>query len=874
MKDQTKLEEELSRAKERALRAKQAGDWTTALEAYAQGLALGDLPAMQQAEFYEGRAGCFRELADQTREAEELRRANRIFREQAGKLLEDARQRTAELSESKNIQAALYQIADAASAAADMPAFYRRIHQIVQEMMRAENFIIQVFDEATQRVSYPYVVDQSGDLESVPPVPIARIRKGLAIYVLKTGKTLHVSRSQVDEMVARGEIESIGSGSQDWVGVPLQTGGRTIGVIAVQQYEPGSFYTEKDVRLLEFVAQHIATSLERARAIQETQRLLDKVQNRNREISEALERERATGQILEVIASSPTEIQPVLDVIAENAARLSSSDDAIITYVEGEFLRLMAHYGPIPILEVGDRLPLNRDTVVGRAVLERRALQTIHKPGRKDSEYPAGDANAGRFGYRMTFSIPLLRHGVAIGAITIRHIEPKLLTDKEIELVRTFGDQAVIAIENVRLFDEVNKRNREISEALEQQTATSEILRALSGFQQDLRSLLEIIAVNAAKVCGADDAHIYRIEHEMLIEWTHRGPIPGLEAGESLPLNRGSVIGRAIVDRQTIHIRDAAVELDESEYPVSVLLQRRWGHRTALATPLLRDGEPIGGIAIRRKEVQPFTEKQIALLEVFADQAVIAIENVRLITELERARQEAIQANQAKSAFLANMSHELRTPLNAIIGFTRIVRRKGDELLPQKQLDNLDKVLSSSEHLLGLINTVLDIAKIEAGRMDVQAANFQIKPLIEMVGSTTQPLIRQGKVKLVIEIAEYIPPLHSDQEKIKQILLNLMSNAAKFTHEGSITIKARSEGNTLIVSVADTGIGISPQAMERVFEEFQQADTSTTREYGGTGLGLSISRSLARLLGGDLTVESVEGQGSTFTLAVPLNYSA
>ncbi|HLF73397.1 MAG TPA: GAF domain-containing protein, partial [Anaerolineales bacterium] len=525
-------------------------------------------------------------------------------------------ERTAELSESNKIQAALYQIAEAATAAEDISNFYRRLHEIVRTMMKAENFIIQVYDEVKQRVSYPYVVDTSGELKPVPPIPLAKIRKGLAIYVLKTGKTLHLSKSQFDDMVKRGELESIGTAAEDWVGVPLQTGGRTIGMIAVQQYEPGSFYTEKDVRLLEFVAQQIATSLERAQAIQNTKRLLeetelranelaiinsvqhglasnldihsifelvgqriseifaghavglyrydaesdlaeamfmvergvrhyalpfqpgpigrhmletkealsiatraefeaigaqtvgctsasqsgiyaplvvndnmvgalnienpdkehaftesdlrllqtlassmsvalenarlfDAIQTRNREISEALEREQATGQILGVIASSPTEIQPVLDVIAENAARLSGSDDAIITYVEGEFLRLMTHYGPIPILEVGELLPLNRETVVGRAVLERRPLQIIHEPGREDSEYPAGDANAGQFGYRMTFSTPLLRHGVAIGAITIRHVEPKLLTERQVKLVRTFADQAVIAIENV-----------------------------------------------------------------------------------------------------------------------------------------------------------------------------------------------------------------------------------------------------------------------------------------------------------------------------------------------------------------------------------------------------------------------------------------
>jgi CheY-like chemotaxis protein/anti-sigma regulatory factor (Ser/Thr protein kinase) len=217
------------------------------------------------------------------------------------------------------------------------------------------------------------------------------------------------------------------------------------------------------------------------------------------------------------------------------------------------------------------------------------------------------------------------------------------------------------------------------------------------------------------------------------------------------------------------------------------------------------------------------------------------------------------------------MSHELRTPLNAIIGFTRIVQRKGEGLLPQKQLDNLDKVLSSSDHLLGLINTVLDIAKIEAGRMEVQAVQFELPPLVNLVQTTTHPLLR-ANVQLAADLEPDLPTLHSDPDKIKQILINLLSNAAKFTHQGNITIKARLEGKRLKVSVADTGIGISPQSLERVFEEFQQADTSTTRQYGGTGLGLSISRNLARLLEGDLTVESQEGVGSTFTLDIPLIY--
>jgi signal transduction histidine kinase len=308
----------------------------------------------------------------------------------------------------------------------------------------------------------------------------------------------------------------------------------------------------------------------------------------------------------------------------------------------------------------------------------------------------------------------------------------------------------------------------------------------------------------------------------------------------------------------------------DTEYPASKIYLERFGTRTVLAVPLLREGVPIGGIVIRRNEVRPFTEKQIALLKTFADQAVIAIENVRLFQEIQDKNEQLEAANRHKSQFLANVSHELRTPLNSIIGFTRIVLRRIGAQIPDLQKENLQKVLVSSEHLLSLINELLDLSKIEAGHMEVYAETFHLNDVVRMATSTVEPMLKDGRVRLVTEIAPDIPPLKTDRDKLKQAVLNLLSNAAKFTERGEIKVAAWQENGNVKLTVSDTGIGMKQEALNYIFDEFRQADMSSTRKYGGTGLGLAIVKRFINLMGGEIAVESEVGKGSKFTITIPM----
>jgi signal transduction histidine kinase len=645
--------------------------------------------------------------------------------------------------------------------------------------------------------------------------------------------------------------------------VPLNQQGELIGQLYARRTEVRPF-TPAQIKLLETFADQAVIAIENVRLFKE-------LEARNRDLTEALEQQTATSEILRVIASSPTDLQPVLDAVAENAARVCSADDAMVRLVKGNQLIRLAHYGSITPDE--SERPIDRNSVAGRAVVDRQLIHIEDLSAVAATEFPETVAIVEQAGIRTTLAVPLLREGVAIGGILIRRTEVRPFTDKQIALLKTFADQAVIAIENVRLFKELDERTNELTRSVGELRALGEVGQAVSS-TLDLETVLTRIVSHAVQLSGTDGGAIYEYDEpseEFLLRATDHMEEELINALRANPPRLGDgVVGRAAASREPVEVPNI---LEERAYaPRMREMLERFGFRASLAVPLLREDHIIGGLVVRRKSTGEFRPEVVELLKTFATQSVLAIQNARLFREIEDKSRQIEAANRHKSEFLANMSHELRTPLNAIIGFSEVLGERLFGELNEKQAEYTDDILSSGRHLLSLINEILDLSKVEAGRMELELATFDLPLAIDNARTFVRERATRHGITLDVTVDERLGEFVGDERKIKQILLNLLSNAVKFTPEGGrIGIEARQANGGVEVSVSDTGVGIAPEDQARIFEEFRQVGADYAHKSEGTGLGLTLAKKFVELHGGRIWVESEVGKGSKFTFTLPMN---
>jgi signal transduction histidine kinase len=632
------------------------------------------------------------------------------------------------------------------------------------------------------------------------------------------------------------------------LGVPLIREGGAYGGIFLYRHEPGLF-SPAQVALVETFARQAAIAIDNVRLFNATK--------------EALEQQTAISEILRVISSSPTDVQPVLDAIADRAAALCDASAASIWLTDGDTLRHLSSRGPLAeSASTVEPLPINRDSMSGRALLERR---TIHVPDMlaEGGEYPLSAEIAQRSGHRTLLVMPLLREGQPFGTILLRRQEVRPFSDQEIGLLRTFGDQATIALENVRLFNETR-------EALEQQQASGEVLAAISSSIADTKPVFDKILESCKRLFAGRLIGVNLLDDDGMIHIAaYDGP--GRDELDKIfpaPANEDTGSGAAILRREMLHFPDV-----ENGADVPTLARKGCdgiGIKSVIFAPMLWEGRGIGAIFVGRDYVGPFSDKDIALLKTFADQAVIAIQNARLFREIEDKSRQLEIANKHKSDFLASMSHELRTPLNAIIGFSEVLLERLFGELNEKQDDYLKDIHSSGKHLLALINDVLDLSKVEAGRMELELSTFDLPATLGGAMTLIRERAQQHAIGLELDVDPDLGSITADERKVKQIVVNLLSNAVKFTPDGGrVAISARRNSDHILVAVKDTGIGIRPEDQEAVFEEFRQVGRDYSTKQEGTGLGLALTRRFVALHGGRIWVESALGQGSTFSFTIP-----
>jgi GAF domain-containing protein len=685
-----------------------------------------------------------------------------------------------------------------------------------------------------------------------------------ATRVIREGTIHHIGDTENDSRMTPEALKQARIlGVRAALMVPMRRDHEAIGALTVYRVAPGPF-SDTQVKLLETFASQAVIAIENVR-------LFNELKMRNRDLTEALDQQTATSEILRVISSSPTDVQPVFDAIVASGRRLCDAEQCALVGYDGETLTLLAtdNFTAEGQEAMRGAFPYraNRSGTAGRAVLDRAM---VHIPDvMQDSEYAFKDV-AKAAEYRAHLGIPMFRDADVIGVLIASRGEPGPFSQPQIDLLKTFASQAVIAIENVRLFKELEVRTQELTRSVGELRALGEVGQAISS-TLDLQTVLRTIVARATQLAGVDAGVIYEYDEQgevFVPRATERLEAEIVEMLIAAPVRKGEgATGRLAEAQEPIQLWDILEAPPESRVRDSL---GRAGYRALLAVPLVREEHLLGGLTVFRKTPGEFSSEVIQLLQTFATQSALAIQNARLFQEVEDKSRQLEAASQHKSEFLANMSHELRTPLNAIIGFSEVLTDRMFGELNEKQDEYLKDIHASGQHLLSLINDILDLSKVEAGRMELELTDFNLPATLDNALTLVRERAGRRGIALRLTVDERLEQIRADERKVRQVVLNLLSNAIKFTPEdGRIEVGAVHVDRMVEISVSDTGVGIAPEDQAAIFEEFRQVGTAA-KKVEGTGLGLALSRKFVELHGGRIWVKSELGAGSTFTFTIPM----
>lgn len=633
------------------------------------------------------------------------------------------------------------------------------------------------------------------------------------------------------------------------VDVPIRIGEKVVGVLSAESRRPHTF-DQDDFEVLTAAAQQAGLAIEKARLLAAERRRADEL--------DALRTTMAD-------ITAELELSTLLQAIIERATGLLDATGGELGLYDQDCQEI----------EIVISNYLDKDYVGTRLVLGEGAMGRVAETGEPMiiENYRTWEGRSQQYDdipFDAVLAAPLKVGSRLVGVIAISDTSPaRQFSPADLHLLNLFAQQAAIAIENAHLFQELQTRTQELARSVEELRALGEVGQAVSS-TLDLQTVLATIVAHAVELSGTEAGAIYEFDEttqEFQLRTTHGMSEELIQAIRETRIHLGeTVVGRAGANREAMQVPDI---LEEPAYPLGEVMKRA-GFRALLAVPLLREDRLIGALVVRRRAPGQFQKETVGLLQNFATQSALAIQNARLFREIEQKGHELEIASKHKSQFLANMSHELRTPLNAILGYTELILDKIYGDVPEKIQEVLERLLKNGRHLLSLINDVLDLSKIEAGQITLSLNEYSMEGIVQTVFTSVEPLAAEKNLDLKVAVSADLPFGKGDEQRITQVLLNVVGNAIKFTEEGEVRMEVTASDGTFLVSVSDTGLGLSEADQQRIFEEFRQADSSNTRKVGGTGLGLSIAKRIIEMHGGRIWVESTLGKGSTFWFTLPV----